>query len=247
MSYLLKRHPLPMKTFLRRSLVLAYAAPEDALRPLVYPGLELDTFEGHGFFVVAMVQSEKLRPSMVPEAMGSTFFLAGYRLFVRYRTLAGKRLRGLQVLGSETDNSLLMRSGNALTHYKYRLVKAAIDVDTESMHVKLSRGDRITLDVTADLQQVRLPAGSVFRTAAEARRFEGPMPFTFDYEKETNSILRVEGVRQEWDPKLVTVDVKVPPVFEDYGAPADQMKLASAFFLEGVPYRWKPGVVERLP
>jgi hypothetical protein len=247
MTYLLKRHPLPIKTFLRRSLVLTYSAPTEVLVPLLYPGLELDTFKGSGFFVVAMVQSERLRASMLPRSLGTTFFLAGYRLFVRYRTLAGKNLRGLQVLGSETDRPLMMRAGNVLTHYRYRLTEVEFGVDGDELNVSLRRDGRVTLDVSARLNEAVLPEESVFESAKEARRFEGPMPFTFDYEKETNSILRVEGVRQAWDPKLVGVTVRTPPEFADYGVPADSVQLASAFYLEGVPYRWKRGIVERLP
>lgn len=247
MTHLLKRHPLPIKTFLRRSLVLAYSAPAETLEPLLHPGLELDTFEGFGFFVVAMVQSERLRAAFLPRALGTSFFLAGYRLFARYRTLSGKHLRGLQVLGSETDRPLMMRVGNVLTHYAYRLTEAEFAVQGDTLDVVLRREGRVTLDASAQLDEPSLPPGSIFSSLKEARRFEGPMPFTFDYEKETNSILRVEGVRSAWDPKLVSVTVRTPPAFADYGVPADAPQLASAFYLEGVPYRWKRGIVERLP
>jgi hypothetical protein len=89
------------------------------------------------------------------------------------------------------------------------------------------------------------PAGSPFSTNREARRFAGPMPFTFDYEPETKSIIRVEGVRHRWQPRPIVVDVERLTFF--HHPPFDQMPppvLASAYYLADVPYRWRRGVRE---
>jgi hypothetical protein len=246
-SHLIKRHPLPVKSFLRRSLVLAYSVPQELVQPLLHPGLELDTFKGHGFFVVAMVQSERLRPAFLPSTLGTSFFLAGYRLFVRYRTLGGKTLRGLQILGTETDRPLMVAAGNLLTHYQYGLVRADVVAEGSSLSVKVVRDGAVTLDVEADLGAHELPEGSIFNTPAEARRFAGPMPFTFDYERETHSIVRVQGRHENWDPVPVRTRIDVHPDFSRFGIPSEPPAPASAFYLEGVPYRWDKGIVERLP
>lgn len=101
--HLLKRHKVPIKAHLAASLVLAYALPEDLLRPLLAPGLELDTYDGFGFLAIAMVQTRELRPAFLAPAFGLNFFLAGYRIFTRYRTPNGRTLRGLRILRSDTD------------------------------------------------------------------------------------------------------------------------------------------------
>ena len=51
------------------------------------------------------------------------------------------------------------------------------------------------LQVKADLRDrpAPLPPGSPFQDLVEARRFAGPLPFTFDYEVETHSIVVIEG------------------------------------------------------
>src|SRR5437667_9636522 len=92
---ILKRHPIPVAAFFRHSLVLTYALPAAALAPFLPPGLSLDTHRGIGFLAIAMVQTEDLRPSFLPKAFGQDFFLSGYRIFARFRTKAGRRLRGL--------------------------------------------------------------------------------------------------------------------------------------------------------
>lgn len=78
---LLKRHAMPNRAQLAASLVLAYAIPEDTLRPFLAPTLELDTYRGIGFLAIAMVETRNLRPSFLPASCGMDFFLAGYMDF----------------------------------------------------------------------------------------------------------------------------------------------------------------------
>src|SRR6476659_1969984 len=98
MLHLLRRHPLTVRAFFSDCLVLTYAFPDRVLVPLLPPGLTLDTWQGLGFLAIAMVQTEGLRPVGVPAALGQDFFLSCYRIFSRFRTAAGRSLRGLRIL-----------------------------------------------------------------------------------------------------------------------------------------------------
>src|SRR5262245_41012467 len=119
--YLLQRHRMPIKCRFESSLVLAYAVPPDVLGPLLPPGLALDTYKGFGFLAIVLVQTTDLRPAFVPQGMGISFFLSGYRIFSRYRTRAGQTLRGLKVLRTDTNHWAMRFFGNMLTHYNYEL------------------------------------------------------------------------------------------------------------------------------
>src|SRR5947207_1635079 len=123
MKYLLKRHLIPVVAQFRRSLVLTYALPRECLEPLLPPGLALDVHGDFGFVAIAMVQTEALRPSFCPPFLGQDFFLNGYRIFARYQTRAGRTLRGLRILRSDTDRKLMAFFGNLLTHYNYRVAQ----------------------------------------------------------------------------------------------------------------------------
>lgn len=92
----LKGHPLAMRAYFEQVLVLTYALPERKLRPLLPPGLVLDTYENYGFLAIAMVQTRNMRPRFAPSLTGRDFFLTGYRMFTRYRTPSGKVLRGCE-------------------------------------------------------------------------------------------------------------------------------------------------------
>lgn len=246
----LRRHPLPVTAFFRHSLVLTYALPQKVLQPLLPPGLVLDSLGDLAFVAVAMVQTEALRPAGLPRALGQDFFLCGYRIFVRFRSRSGRMLRGLKILRSDTDRRLMKLFGNLLTHYQYRLAKVIGEVAGGRLEIKTSTPDAAAdLHVIAHLDNpaAELPAHSPFRDWHQARLFAGPLPFTFDYEPETHSIVLIEGVRQHWRPTPVAVEVLENTFFDHDPFRAAQPILASAFRVENIAYRWKRGVVEPLP
>lgn len=249
MLHLLKRHRLPIRAHLAASLVLAYAIPEERLKPFLAPGLQLDTYGGFGFLAIAMVETRDLRPSFLPSACGLNLFLAGYRIFARYRTPAGRTLRGLRILRSDTNRWSMRVFGNLLTHYGYELSGCRARRTPGTYTVEICTPCSVAdLLVEADIAKEpgNPPPGSPFPDLREARKFAGPLPFTFDYERETHSIIRVEGVRQEWNPRPVSVKVHRNTFIEKEPFRSAGAILANAFYLENVPYFWKPGVREPL-
>lgn len=250
MVHLLQRHAFPIKAQLAASLVLAYALPTEVLTPLLPPGLVLDTYGDFGFLAIALVETRALRPSFVPSRLGLDFFLAGYRIFTRFRTASGRTLRGLRILRSDTDRQSMRIFGNLLTHYGYDRSRCKVIRSEQTYAVEVnSPNGTADLHVEADLsaQALSPPPGSPFPNLREARKFAGPLPFTFDYERQTHSIIRVEGVRQDWNPRPVAVTVRRNTFLEQNAFRSAGAVLANAFYLENVPYAWKPGIREVLP
>jgi hypothetical protein len=243
----LKRHPIAVKAFFRHSLVLTYAVPRQVVEPMLPPGLTPDCHGEWAFIAAAMVQTERLRPVGFPGWLGQSFFLTGYRIFTRFHTDGGKTLRGLKVIRSDTDRRSMQVLGNAFTHYAYRKVNADIVASPDALSVRVvSQDGSSNVSVIAHLNREGLPEGSVFANAKEARRFAGPMPFTFDYEPETESMVVVEGVRKEWNPRLIQVDVSELSFLNQ--PPLDEARpiLSSAFYLHDVNYRWRPGTIMKV-
>jgi hypothetical protein len=242
MLHLLKRHPIPISAFFRHALVLTYAFRPEILKPLLAPGLVLDTWRGHAFLAVALVQTEGLRPSFLPRAMGRNFFLTGYRIFTRLAASPSKR--GLRILRSDTDRPFMVRAGNWLTHYNYRLCQSNLEERSSELHwtIQTPRCEA-DLEVIARLggEPAQLPQGSPFTTPAEARQFAGPLPYTFDYEEATGSIIAIRGVRQEWAPRPVEVNVRRNTFLEHEPFRRAAPILANAFHVRDVPYRWLRG------
>jgi len=242
MLHLLKRHPIPVVATFRHALVLTYAFPPEVLRPLLPEGLELDMGRGHGFLAVALVQTEGLRPSLLPAAMGRNFFLSGYRIFTRLK--GGQSLRGLRILRSDTDRRAMVWAGNLLTHYNYSLCEAKVEERGGEVRWRVRTPEGAAdLDVTAHVAGVpaALPPGSVFRSLEEARRFAGPLPYTFDFEPETRSIIAIRAQRPEWNPQPVAVEVRRCAFLEGEPFSRAVPVLANAFYVHDVPYKWERG------
>src|SRR2546423_1107219 len=115
----LKNHPFAVEAFFESSLVFTFAIPKEQIQHLIPECLQLDTFDNWAFIAVAMVQTKSLRPKGFPKVLGNDFFLIGYRVFVRFTNNAGKSLRGLYILKTETDKKKMEYLGNIFTHYNY--------------------------------------------------------------------------------------------------------------------------------
>lgn len=250
MFYRLQRHPVPVVAHFDHCLVLTYALPAEFVARLLPPGLDVDRFGDRGFLAIAMVQTRSLRPAGLPKWLGKDFFLSGYRLFARFRKPDGRWLRGLRILRSDTDRRSMAFFGNLLTHYNYRLADVDVEQKADRLGIRIVTPNReADLHVIADLGRpsAPLPPNSCFENLRQARRFAGPLPFTFDYEVQTHSIVAIKGTRQNWHPQPVTADALTNTFFDQPPFRGITPVLASAFYLREIPYRWERGVRYRLP
>ena len=241
-----KKHPFAVEAFFSQSLVVTYAVPKEQVEPLIPACLKLDTFQDKwAFIAVAMVQTKDLRPKGMPAWMGQDFFLIGYRVFVRYRTAAGKNLRGLYILRSQTDKQRMTFFGNLFTHYNYTTTDIIQSQSGHLLEVSSMASDfKVAIDLSME-EGARLPVGSPFADWKEARRFAGPLPFTFTWDPERKEVLIIEGVREDWTPKPVQLVSGHFSFLDELHLKG--MVLANAFVIRDVPYYWKKGRTELWP
>ncbi|MDO6490508.1 MULTISPECIES: DUF2071 domain-containing protein [unclassified Cellulophaga] len=238
----LKNHPFAVEAFFTNSTVLTFAIPKEELAHKIPKHLQLDTFKDKWAFVaVAMVQTKDLRPKGLPKFMGNNFFLIGYRIFVTYTNKAGKRLRGLYILKSETNKKKMQFMGNIFTHYNYTTTDITIKKEQKNTQIT-SLKSNFKINYSNNLNDINLPKNSPFSTYKEARRFAGPLPFTFTYNKEKNSILVIEGVRQNWKPSPIHINECHFNFLKEAGF--KNPILANAFVITNIPYYWKKGKLE---
>tara|TARA_R110002050_G_scaffold300769_1_gene472410 strand:+ start:40762 stop:41502 length:741 start_codon:yes stop_codon:yes gene_type:complete len=236
----LKNHPFAVEAFFESSLVLTFAIRKEELQSLIPECLELDTFNNtHAFVAVAMVHTKNLRPKGFPKFMGNDFFLIGFRIFVRYTTTKGKRLRGLYIIKSETNKQKMEIMGNIFTHYNYTTTDISQKLENNIYEISSIKSDfKIEID-TIENNEISLPENSPFTNWKEARRFAGPLPFTFTYNEKKKEVLIIEGVRQNWKPKPVKIN-NYRINFLD-SLKFKNQALANAFIIENIPYQWKKG------
>lgn len=239
----LKNHPFAVEAFFNSSLVLTFAVPKEQLQPLIPECLQLDTFQDKWAFVaVAMVQTSGLRPKGFPKFLGNDFFLIGYRIFVRFTNKAGKSLRGLYIIKSETDKKKMEFFGNLFTHYNYTTTDIKQTIESNFKLIS-SEKSKFNLAIEQNDMEAEIPTGSPFTDWKDARKFAGPLPHTFTYNEKDKTVLIIEGVRQNWKPQ----PVKVASYHFDFlnSLNLKDVVLANAFEIKNIPYYWKKGKLEK--
>jgi hypothetical protein len=238
----LKNHPFSVETHFERSTVLTFAVKKEELQSFIPECLTLDTFNDEwAFIAVALVKTKGLRPKGFPKFMGNNFYLAGYRIFVRYKDARGKKLRGLFIIKSETNKKKMEFFGNIFTHYNY----TTTDINDETMGMERtvsSVKSKFSFKINMSDGEKSLPTDSPFSDWKTARRFAGPLPFTFTYNEQKKEVLIIEGVRQNWKPKAIEVTGCDFSFINQFNFKT--CKLANAFEIENVPYYWKKGKKE---
>jgi uncharacterized protein YqjF (DUF2071 family) len=238
----LRDHPFAVEAFFETSLVFTFAVPKEEISHLLPPCLTPDTFNGQwAFIAIALVATKDLRPKGFPKFMGNNFFLVGCRIFVKYTSANGRQLRGLFILHSATDKKRMEWLGNIFTHYNYITTDISYSKDKASVSI-FSEKSALDIKVNLPSAEIGLPEKSPFKTWKEARRFAGPLPFTFSYNKKKHKVLIIEGVRESWIPQPVEI-IKYQIGFIDK-MPFKGIVLANAFIIENIPYYWKKGKVE---
>lgn len=239
----LKNHPFAVEAFFKSSTVLTFAVPKEQLQKLIPECLELDIFEDKWAFVaVAMVQTTDLRPKGFPKFLGNDFYLIGFRIFVRYTNTAGKRLRGLYILKSETDKKKMEFLGNIFTHYNYTTTDITLTKKDDFTEI-LSKASDFKIVIENTEQEIYLPKNSPFTNWKDARRFAGPLPFTFTYNAKNKKVLIIEGVRENWTPEPIQIAEQHISFLDSLNL--KDTVLANAFVVKQIPYFWKKGKIEQ--
>ncbi|HRH60534.1 MAG TPA: DUF2071 domain-containing protein, partial [Chitinophagaceae bacterium] len=201
----LKNHPFAVEAFFESSIVLTFAVPKEQLEKFIPGCLQSDTLNNKfAFIAVAMVKTKSLRPKGFPAFMGNNFFLTGYRIFVTFTNNKGKRLRGLYILKSETNKKKMEYLGNIFTHYNYNTINICQNQKGNEKEITSNQSGFFVKIKTGD-NDISLPPQSPFTDWKEARKFAGPLPFTFTYNHTKKEVLIIEGVRQNWKPQPVKV------------------------------------------
>lgn len=234
---------IAMQANLEQTLVLTFAVPAEELLNYVPEPLTLDIYDNKwAFLAVALVRTKHLRPKGFPKFLGRNFILVGYRIFVRYTTQKGKNLRGLYILGSATDSRLMEIMGNLLTNYHYKHMDIQWEEKARQTLVQSSK-QRLQIEFPMHIHDPKLPVDSPFPDWKTARRYAGPLPFTFYINKENKEIHIVEGKRTDWIPNPIHIQHYQIGFLDDYIS--GKKILASAFSITNIPYYWKKGRVEK--
>ena len=153
-------------------------------------------------------------------------------------------MRGLYILKSETDKLKMELFGNIFTHYNYSTTDILLHSKSNITEISSVKSNfKIQIDQTLTSENVKLPTHSPFSDWKEARKFAGPLPFTFTYNKNKKEVLIIEGVREDWKPNPVYVSNYYVSFLKSLNL--EHAILANAFIVNKIPYSWKKGKKEK--
>jgi uncharacterized protein YqjF (DUF2071 family) len=123
-------HPLAMKTTFHRCFLVNFAVSPSALESRLPNHIQPDIHEGRGYVSVVIAEMRKVRPALLPEALGTTYNQVVYRAVVK----CGSE-RGVAFLRSDADNRMMVAAGNALTFFKFNQARISICSNVGSVPV----------------------------------------------------------------------------------------------------------------
>lgn len=132
--------------------------------------------------------------------------------------------------------------GNLLTHYQYHTIDIEQQHQSGLLQLQSQWGNFSVKINTEAMEPIALPATSPFPDWSAARRFAGPLPFTFTYLSNQQQVLIIEGVRENWIPRPIEVLDHRFAFVEQFNF--SETRLANAFMLENIPYYWKKGKLD---
>ncbi len=237
--------PFAVKAWFECFVVLVYAVDKEKAAAMLPPPLMHEVHNGKALMAAAFVDTRKLRPAFLPGWLGANFNLAGYRHMVSYKRNNGKVIRGLKIIRSATNKKYMQRGGDTLTEYRFAYNPIIFTYSPDFLEI---RGDGIDIKLkdTGRKAEVALPQNSIFESWQHARKFAGPLLYTFEVHEAKNEIVITEGTRTGWQPYPVEVERASIRFFtEDKYADLNPV-LSAAYVVRSIPYSWKKAQKETI-
>lgn len=243
MAFSLRNHPFGVSAHFNSTTILTFSVDKEELAPLVPEPLILDLYQDKwAFLTVAMVDTKHLRPTGLPKILGRSFFLIGYRIFVRYKTSSGRTLRGLYILKSETNKKIMEVLGDVFSRYNYKTIDITQNQEDNLVSIYSNKSNFKVSYSKCKEESAALPEGSIFLNWKDARKFVGPMPFTFEVDAKKRTVLILEGKRNTWIANPIHVESEHFAFLNKLHL--NSLQLANAFEICDVSYSWKKGVLD---
>lgn len=234
--------PLPFNvvTEFKAFALLLYSVDLVSAKKLIEDPFILKEHKGRGIMATAFAKVKHLRPAFLPSFLGVNFDFAGFRFMVDYHSNSkNKDLSGLKILRSVSNNKLLSAGGKIFSQYNFSYSNLEINQSQISTTIK---GELFDIELQHSSDKRFIQAGSLFSDYSEARKFAGPLLYTF--ERKAHKISIVEGSREHWQPR----PAKIIAHRNDFFAELPFSKLdaipEAAFTINDIPYSWQKAITE---
>jgi len=235
-----------MKTVFQDLLLLTYAvAPEDlaALLPTcVHPYVR----DGRSYISIVVGNMRGMRPGILPEFLGTSYYQIVYRAVVRLRRCDGHELPGVFFLRSDSNDPVMSYFGNRLTEFRFHYFQTgAIALFSRgadllvSVQTKDKGGDLVACLRDLGTAEQHPPARG-FSSVADEKGTLVQLFHAYAHDAERGLLYDLEIERGEWHLHRLALREHFAAYFTE--APFNLMSgwPVSQVYIRECSYVWKP-------
>jgi hypothetical protein len=160
---------------IERRLLVNFRVEPDAIRRILPSPFEPQLVSGHAIAGICLIRLSGIRPALVPDAVPAAFGLrsenAAHRIAVEWTDAKGIRRTGVYIPRRDSTSRLNRWLGGRVFPGVHHAARFTVEEREGRYAVALRSSDGQTRVAVEGEIAARMPAGSVFRTVAEASAF----------------------------------------------------------------------------
>jgi uncharacterized protein YqjF (DUF2071 family) len=235
-----------MKTVFQDLLLLTYAVEPERLAPLLPPMIYPYVRDGQSYVSIVVGNMRGMRPSVIPEFLGTNYYQIVYRAVVRLRRRDGAELPGVFFLRSDSNDPVMSYFGNRLTEFRFHYFHTgAIALMARgnnllvSVQTKDKGGDLVAHARDLGSAEALEPAAG-FATVADEKNTLVQLFHAYAYNPEREHIYDLEIERGEWQLRRLDLIEHFAAYFHEKPFDTASAKPTSHVYIHDCAYIWKP-------
>jgi uncharacterized protein YqjF (DUF2071 family) len=191
---------LHMKGTVTRRFLVTYPVPAETLVPAVPPGGELALHGGSAWVSACFVHIAGMRPSVVPEWLGTDFNYLIHRTLARLPYPDGKLRSTVLVLEANINRRVLGVIARKMTGVRFHTRDISLADLGDSWMVRMKEREEVLYEAEIDKRSigVKMDERSQFKSASEADQFLLGISFGAQWEPETRRIKLLAETHDPW-------------------------------------------------
>jgi uncharacterized protein YqjF (DUF2071 family) len=222
----------------RRMLVNFHVRP-DAIQALLPPLFKPKLVDGWAMAGICLIRLKHIRPRGFPVACGLTSENAAHRIAVEWHD-AGTLREGVFIPRRDTSSTLQTLVGGRLFPGVHRLAQFDVRESAKELHVRMRSRDRaMQVEVQAH-PSTQIPAGSVFKSLAEAARFFERGSAGYSVTKSPDRYDGLELHTSQWPVEPLEIESVRSSFFDDLNRfPKGTIYFDCALLMSNVAHEWR--------
>lgn len=235
-----RKNPLTMKGTIDRCWLFVYQTPIDCATQVLPPAVSPVTYGPFAFWNVVVCHLRAMRPLLVPEMLGVSYWHVAYRLYARFQPRDRDPIEGLYFVRSDCDNMIMSLVGNMLTDFSFHTAGITVAHSNNTTQLAIdSPGGNATVLIQRSAPP-ELPQHSPFASIEQAAEFLKYKPNGISITSNGDAnIVHIARDEPLWRGNLVQAECNWE-FFRD-----KDVKPEICYEVEPIEYRWNRGVIYR--